>query len=50
MQEKKDDLDGDVFGADDFDFGGKDKMPVMETKKAEMSELLKKFKASAKEE
>ena len=50
MQEKKNDLDGDVFGEDDFNFGDEDKMPVAEKKKAEMSELLKKFKASAKEE
>mgnify|MGYP001577400162 CR=1 FL=1 len=50
MQDKKDDLDAEVFGEDDFNFGDEDKMPVAEKKKAEMSELLKKFKASAKEE
>lgn len=50
MQDKKNDLDGDVFGADDFACGDEEKMPVAEKKKAEMSELLKKFKESAKEE
>ena len=46
----KDDLNVDVFGADDFSFGDEDKRPVVAQKKEEMSELLKKFKAQKAEE
>jgi len=43
-------LGDNSFGEDDFSVGDEDKRPVGEAKKAEMSEILKKFKAQAKEE
>ena len=51
MKEKDNDFfGGDIFGDDDFSFGDEDKRPIAEQQKVELSDVLKKFKAQAKEE